>query len=352
MKGKLHILQVALKVFIFYVLAICLYMVIGSFGSEDMIQQYDAVTGTDSNSGFSKSLQFLETYTYITGDTSLAVAAGYSQEDATTMAQGGTTQTTGDGSSTSTTTTTTSAAVSTLSQAEWESALASINPTDGSAVYYQIGKGYKITTIDGKDYLCERQGDYWTGVANCKSGGSGKPVSKVACFMFACSNAASALNKQVYSIKDLANAGYGGDNPSVTWSTSDNKWTGNIPKVGQNPSYYSVVASTFDISLTDLRTGEKYSLSEVYDTITGDGNLNSGGCYIIYGHGDVLSSGSDGCGKGCHWLAVVGAGEDSNGKYLDVVGASSGNADRVYESEVTNDGNQWITTVIRVTSTK
>lgn len=61
------------------------YLVIDYGNSDDMIERYDAVK-PDSTSGFSKTLQFMQTYTRTTGDTSLALKLGIPEEDAETIA--------------------------------------------------------------------------------------------------------------------------------------------------------------------------------------------------------------------------------------------------------------------------
>ena len=61
------------------------FLVIDYGNSDDMIERYDAVK-PDSTSGFSKTLQFMQTYTRATGDTSLALKLGISEEDAETIA--------------------------------------------------------------------------------------------------------------------------------------------------------------------------------------------------------------------------------------------------------------------------
>lgn len=84
------------------VLFIVIYTIMDYRVNDDLITAYDDLGG-NTVSNMNKSLQFLETYTALTGDTSLAVATGLSEDDAMAIANGGTTQTTGDGSTTSTT---------------------------------------------------------------------------------------------------------------------------------------------------------------------------------------------------------------------------------------------------------
>jgi hypothetical protein len=65
-----------------------IYLVIDYGNSDDMIERYDEVK-PDSTSGFSKTLQFMMGYTCTTGDTSLALKIGISEEDAETIVNPG-----------------------------------------------------------------------------------------------------------------------------------------------------------------------------------------------------------------------------------------------------------------------
>lgn len=71
------------------------YIVIDYGSSDEIVGIYEGVK-PNSTSGFNKALQFLESYTQATGDTSLAIKRGLSEEDAEIIASGGTTQNGGD----------------------------------------------------------------------------------------------------------------------------------------------------------------------------------------------------------------------------------------------------------------
>ena len=71
------------------------YIVIDYGSSDEIVGIYEGVK-PDSTAGFNKALQFLESYTQATGDTSLAIKRGLSEEDAEIIASGGTTQNSGD----------------------------------------------------------------------------------------------------------------------------------------------------------------------------------------------------------------------------------------------------------------
>ena len=94
MKGnKLWKIFSTVIVLIFIVTSV--YLMIGSASSKSILIAYNAVK-PDSASGFSKTLLFLQSYTQTTGDTSLAIKKGLSEEDAEIIASGGTTQNSGD----------------------------------------------------------------------------------------------------------------------------------------------------------------------------------------------------------------------------------------------------------------
>lgn len=67
------------------------YIVIDYGSSDEIVGVYEGIK-PDSTSGFNKALQFLESYTQATGDTSLAIKRGLSEEDAEIIASGGTVQ--------------------------------------------------------------------------------------------------------------------------------------------------------------------------------------------------------------------------------------------------------------------
>ena len=67
------------------------YVVIDYGSSDEIVVAYEGIK-PDSTSGFNKALQFLESYTQATGDTSLAIKRGLSEEDAEIIASGGTVQ--------------------------------------------------------------------------------------------------------------------------------------------------------------------------------------------------------------------------------------------------------------------
>ena len=71
------------------------YLTIDYGSSDEMASIYEGIK-PDSSSGFNKALQFLESYTQTTGDTSLAIKRGLSEEDANDIVNGGTTQNGGD----------------------------------------------------------------------------------------------------------------------------------------------------------------------------------------------------------------------------------------------------------------
>lgn len=122
------------KVFSFIIAAtfivICIYLMIGSGSSMSILKSYDAVK-PDSTSGFSKQLQFVESYTRVTQDTTLAQRLGISEEDAEAMANGETIRDQGDGDSSGPTTVT-----------------GTVTDTDITAIAKAICQSYLVEGVD------------------------------------------------------------------------------------------------------------------------------------------------------------------------------------------------------------
>lgn len=88
-KGPLSIVGFILRILYILMLILLIYLVIDFGGnSSDILSQYVNLT-SDSKSDFSKSLQFLKTYTQTTGDITLALNTGMSKEDAEELLEEG-----------------------------------------------------------------------------------------------------------------------------------------------------------------------------------------------------------------------------------------------------------------------
>ena len=274
----------------------CVYLMVGSVSSKGILKSYNAVK-PDSASGFNKTLLFLQSYTQTTGDTSLAIKKGMSQEDAEELANGGTIVDPGDGS------TNTGGGVTYASgrtAAEIEQALSARASGEGDAgEYYSTSSGaWEITDVNGSAYLVEVQGSgKWAAVSN--PDGS---VGSVGCFMFACSTAINALNMSTVSIADIMPVARASDT-SISYSSSSHSWTGRADSVGYDGTVDAGIFNEYNLNFKSLNskgiTGE-----EARQIMANEGFDNC--VYIIYGHkSGVLSSGSN------HWTVCVGTTDSS-----------------------------------------
>jgi hypothetical protein len=66
---------------------VAIYLLIGTSSNDSILETYDSIK-PDSTSGLSKNLIFVQSYTGLTGDTSLALSIGMSEDDADEMASG------------------------------------------------------------------------------------------------------------------------------------------------------------------------------------------------------------------------------------------------------------------------
>ena len=88
---KLVWLSWILKIVAIGALLIALYMVIDFGSSKDIMSIYGNLR-PDTVNGFNKKLEFIETYTRLTGDYTLALDKGFSEDDVNEIIEGGTIQ--------------------------------------------------------------------------------------------------------------------------------------------------------------------------------------------------------------------------------------------------------------------
>lgn len=321
------------KVFSFIIAAtfivVCIYLMIGSGSSMSILKSYDAVK-PDSTSGFSKQLMFVESYTRVTKDTTLAQKLGISEEDAEDMANGGTLQDQGDGGTSGKET-----FASGRTEADLKTALDNRKANEGNVgEYFQIGAGYKIVTFDNSAYLVEVQSNgKWPVFNGYDKKGNRLTVDSVGCYMFACSTAINALNNSTVSIADIMKE----MRPSASnysYSSSSHTWTGSMTDVGQGvDSECKGVFESRGLSYGTISTGN-ITGTQAKDKMLQSGFNNT--VYIIYGHkSGVISSGDN------HWVVCIGADDD----YLYVLNNSSRGVS-VKLSDLSSSGS--ITTIIKV----
>lgn len=292
MKGN-KLWKIFSTVIVLIFIVTCVYLMAGSVSSKGILKSYNAVK-PDSSSGFSKTLLFLQSYTQSTGDTSLAIKKGMSQEDAEEIANGGTVVDAGDGNTTGGVT-----YAAGRTKSDIEAALSARASSEGDVgEYFSTSSGWKITEVNGNAYLVEVQGGKWSAVAN----GSSSTVASVGCYMFACSTAINALNMSTVSIADFMHDAYPSQT-NISYDKSSHSWTGYANHVGYEGSVASTIFNKYNLNYKSLNskgiTGE-----EARQIISNEGFDNC--VYIIYGHkSGVLSSGSD------HWTVCVGTTDNS-----------------------------------------
>lgn len=266
---------------------VMLNLLMGLGDTKSIFNSYDNLK-PDTKSGLNKSLHFVEVYTRVTGDTTLAINAGVDRQTVNQWSTDGTSLVGGEISR---------GAVShtaNYTEAEWATALKSRSNDE----YFKIGNGYRITEHNGVQYLVEQQSAYWNKI----KGTSSNTVSSHGCWLFAQSNAANALNGTTYSVADILEtrngAGY-----NASWNTNIKKWTGKQTTMAQRTlSEEAVVFNMLGCKATQLSSG-RITAQEAYNKMKARGFNNT--VYIIYGHKPgVLSSGID------HWLVVVGLTND------------------------------------------
>lgn len=290
---------------------VVVYIMSGITINMSVLRAYNDVK-PDSASGFTKSLNFLQTYTQITGDVTLAVKKGFSKEDAEDMVAGGSSlinNITGVTASDSTV-----YAANGRSKEEIIEALDNAKKSAGAAGdYYTIGDNWRLTEVNGKYYLVEVQtSGKWNSVrqqgfsdtnANASVGASG-------CFAFACVNAINAINNTTVSVSNALDVlwptGCLKDyETSYSYSNTANKWTGTVADLNQrnNENERALFA--------------KYGLQEDYKVTQGvagitalgakEGNTDfNNSVYIFYGHRTGVFTDDTN-----HWLVCVAADADS-----------------------------------------
>lgn len=291
------------KIFSFIVagtfIIICIYLMVGSGDSASILKSYDAVK-PDSTSGFSKQLQFLQSYTQTTQDTSLAQAVGMSKEDAEELASGSELlNEAGDG-------TTDTSNFSALSLSDQVEALKTDSTYNNS--YYS--RYLKQATIDGHDFVWESQPGKnegaWLGYAPGTDS-----VAKSGCFLYASAALVGAEMGKVYTIENMI-TDLGG---TVTVDSSGVFRVSNSPltNIGGDLSKLNKILSSSGCGKTAT------SVSSIDES-----KLRNGTMYVIYAtkaNGSSTKLYSTG-GQGMHWTAVVGV--SSSGKYIVLGNGSRG----------------------------
>lgn len=297
-KGPLSIVGFILRVLYILMLILLIYLVIDFGGnSKDILSQYMSLT-SDSKSDFSKSLQFLKTYTQTTGDITLALNTGMSKEDAEELLEEGNINVSGTPG---------------LSQGAgthgimtaWDAS----NAWDAIEQHckswgYTSGRGgnspnWKVVDVNGSTYIWQSQNAIWSNVGS----GGNNTMEKVGCMFFCLSAAASNLNGVVCGVEDvLAGLDY-----HVSFESSTNKFKTQetVGRVGADSSYRhpnGTYASLFNMIEA---AGLNYDKNEGEAKSIDESRLSSGMylCHVMYDTGGVIASQS----SGQHWFLIVGS---------------------------------------------
>jgi hypothetical protein len=283
MKGN-KIFKIFMTILLIAFIILTVYLLIDSGSHGDLIKSYDAVK-PDSTAGFSKTLQFLKTYTQTTGDLSVAMATGMSSEDAEELANGNNNNNSNNNNN-----------FSTLSLAEQVTALKTESGYNNS--YYT--NYLKQVSIDGHDYVWESQRTgAWSSFAP-----NGDSVASAGCFLYASAALVGAEMGRVYTIENLL-TDLGG---TVTTDASGMFTVSNSPisRVGGDISTLNRILSSSGCGKTAT------TVSSI------DGNkLANGTMYLIYAtraNGSSTNLYSTSSSWGAHWTAVVGV--SSSSKYI------------------------------------
>lgn len=300
MKGnKLWKIFSTVIVLVFVVTSV--YLMIGSASSKSILKSYNTVK-PDSSSGFSKTLLFLQSYTQATGDTSLAIKKGMSEEDAEEIAKGGTANDAGDGNNN------TGVDHSNFGALSLSDQISELQKSDGGFNYTYYKNYLKTYTYDSHEFVWESQsasGPWGSFTPKSKS------LGKAGCFFYASAALVGAEKGKVYTVENLltdlgATVSYDASGVFVVNNSPIKDLSGSVGLLNKILSSSECGKTAKDVSSID------------------SSKLVNGTMYIIHAKGSVGSSTklySTG-GAGEHWTAVVGITKD--GKYLVLGNGSRG----------------------------
>lgn len=248
---------------LFIILAIILggisiYLVIGSNTTNDILSKYNNLSN-GGRAGITPKLQFLRIYTMATGDTTLALRAGLSEEEVTELVETGQLNS-GTGNSGNTTS-------------------GSVNYTGTSGLIQ-----YTIIRPDNGLYYTPQDSQHF-GLLNVKNSGS---WANSACGIIALHSAAVNIGLTTEDLGEMILRLY----PNV--KVTGGKLDGETPKVGQNTETWNAV-----LKETGLNIGSPISVGNCTNYPTADGN------YILYiSHSTRHEKKSDGSTTNAHWIYV------------------------------------------------
>lgn len=295
--------------------AIVIYLVIGPGNRDIILSQYTTLTN-GGKAGITPQLQFLRVYTMTTGDTTLAMSAGLSQDEIENLINTGTTDepTAGDGSGGS-------GAIN----SPWDA-----NTIEEAIAIYKASVtacNMEAKTSNGIVYPVEGQVDYWVlhggGGNGCHGLGKG-------CMWFASAVAASMATGNIVGIESLLEArGY-----SVSMQGGGAYIEPGISYVGFNSggAYEDGNKCTPAGLLSGFCTVGNDDSSKTYD----QSFIESGGVYLVHAANDNNKLYSK---TGEHWFVVAGK---VNGDYIILNGSGSIGKDGILKSSDLGLINHWM----------
>lgn len=291
---------------LFIILAIILggisiYLVIGSNTTNDILSKYNNLSN-GGRAGITPKLQFLRIYTMATGDTTLALRAGLSEEEVTELVE------TGQLNSGTGTNSGGSGIIRPPVSGSWQQQLDALANSGSADAPHYNNQNFKIVNINGTEFIYESQNSQYPLVY-----GGSETVSGAGCFLFAVSAIISNKSGQIVSVADMMTK-----NGSMV--TFNNNYNYNYPPNSQFNLIGSLYSAKNILSM--------YGLDNGLEIIASDNSIVAGkdfhesiesaidnGYYVLYychdGYG-ILSSSS---GTGKHWTVIVGY-DDSNYYFL------------------------------------
>ena len=285
--GRLYAVAKLIGIFLILFAIVAVYVLINiNIDSTSMLKTYMSLSTSQYNSNIDRKYSFVSSYTAVTGDIQLAMAMGYTEDQAKVMASYGTPS---DYMSAGSYAGTGFDFAGTIRE---QAEQLKTNPAYNNAHYQNK---LVVVNINGRDFAYESQSSgAWSSYAPDSS-----TVSGAGCFWYASCAMVGAIKGEVYTIEQMcADNGtpvvtdsYGMFVPAVSSSYPFDDLGGSVPRLNQILSNGGTGASATEVLSIDWS------------------KLSSGHCgYIIYATSDSGSSTmlySTG-GAGAHWTAVVG----------------------------------------------
>lgn len=274
---------------------VLLELMISSGDAKEVYETYDSVK-VDTTSGTSKKLMFLQEYTRISGDTTLAISRGIDKDTANSWAAGHDGESEGG-----------SGIIRPPVSGSWQQQLDTLAASNSTDAPHYNNQNFKIVSINGTEFIYESQNSQYP-----LTYGGNSTVKDAGCFLFAMSAIVSNKSGQIVSVADMMAK----NGSTVTFS--DN-YAYNYPsnsKFNLNGSLSSARAILAMYSLDNgaeeiVNNGSIVAGKDFHGSIKSA--IDNGYCVLYYchnGQGTLASS----SGGGNHWTVIVGY--DSSNYYF------------------------------------